>query len=147
MLEAGKRKWRARGVESSLPPPVELPSGNMVQNNKKITVFYPKWQQQTFSKALSLLTLQKQAAAQLTKATCPHSLPNGAAVLPTAQPSHPGTGRWDGSLQTGRREGLDLTAECLFARCCCVWIELGAGCVCSKHRKRADAGVEWKGWQ
>jgi len=134
-------------METTLPPPAELPSSNRVQNKEKITTFYPKWQQQTFSKALSLLKLQESAAARLAKATCPRSPLNSVAVLPTAQPSHPRMGWWGHGLQTGRREGLDLTTACLLARCCCVWIELRAGCVCSKHRKRADAGVEWNCWQ
>lgn len=136
-------------MESSLPPQAELPSGNTVQNNEKITAVYPKRQQQTFSKALSLLKLQELGSPRLpVPAPSQMAWPSSLAVLPAALPLRPGKGPWGDSLQTGRREGLDLAiAVCLSARCYCVWIELQAGCVCSKHRKRADAGVEWKGWQ
>lgn len=53
------REERARVMESSLLPLAKLRSGNMVQNKEKITTSYHKWQQQAFSKALSLLKLQE----------------------------------------------------------------------------------------
>lgn len=82
-----------------------------------------KWPLSLLQPAFGLPKQQEKAAAELSEAACPAA-------------------NWDRAHSQG--EGWDLGALCLFARRCPVWIGSGQDVLCSKHRKRAEAGAAWR---